>query len=70
MGDPSTPQQNEILERKHHCIMETTMSILLSYSAPSLFWAEIVLIAIYLIYRMPSSVLSLFEILYFLSCVP
>lgn len=69
-GDPFTLQQNGILERKHHCIMETAMSILLSFSAPSLFWVEIVLITIYLIYRMPSGVLSLFELLYVLPCVP
>ena len=52
-----TPQQNGIAERKNHHLIETAYTILLHYHVPFRFWGDAVLIACYLINRMPSSVL-------------
>jgi len=63
-----TPQQNDgVAERKHRHIMETTRALLLSSSVPKKFWGEAALTSVYVINRIPSSViagLSPFERLY------
>ena len=53
-----TPQQNSIAERKYHHIIETARTLLLHANASLKFWGDVVLIASYLINRMPSSVLN------------
>ena len=62
------PQQNDgVAERKHRHIMETTRALLLSSSVPKKFWGEAALTSVYVINRIPSSVivgLSPFEHLY------
>lgn len=55
---PHTPQQNGIAERKHRHIIETARTLLLSANAPIKFWGDAVLTAVFLINRMPSSVLN------------
>jgi hypothetical protein len=62
-----TPQQNGVAERKHRHILETSRAMLLSSSVPKQFWGEAVLTSVYLINRIPSSVIggiSPFERLY------
>ena len=52
-----TPQQNGVVERKKRHLIETARTLLLHYHVPFRFWGDAVLIACYLINRMPSSVL-------------
>ncbi|OMO85296.1 Integrase, catalytic core [Corchorus capsularis] len=62
-----TPQQNGVAERKHRHIMETTRALLLSSLVPKRFWGEAVLTSVYVINRIPSSIIggiSPFERLY------
>lgn len=62
-----TPQQNKVAERKHHHIIETVCSLLLSASDPSEFWGEEVLTDVHVTNRITSSItsgLSPFEKLY------
>ncbi|GJU36480.1 putative mitochondrial protein [Tanacetum coccineum] len=63
----NTPQQNGVAERKHRHIVKTTRSFLVSADVPRVFWGEAVLIATYVINRIPTahnSGLSPFEMLY------
>ena len=50
-----TPQQNGMAKRKHKHIVETAISLLLFSNVPSAFWGEVVLTAIHLINKIPSS---------------
>ncbi|GJT92490.1 gag-pol polyprotein [Tanacetum coccineum] len=62
-----TPQQNDVVERKHRHLVETARSFLLSADVPSVFWGEAVLTATYVINRIPTahnSGLSPFKRLY------
>jgi len=62
-----TPEQNGVAERKHRHIVETTHSLLLFASVPSVFWGKVVLIMVGLINIILFSHildLSLFEKLY------
>ncbi|PKU87036.1 Retrovirus-related Pol polyprotein from transposon TNT 1-94 [Dendrobium catenatum] len=52
---PYTPEQNGLTERKHRHIIETTRTLLLTASMPTVFWPEAVTTAVYLINRLPSS---------------
>ena len=51
------PQQNGVAERKNRHLIETACTLLLRYHVPFRFWGDVVLIACYLINRMPSFVL-------------
>jgi GAG-pre-integrase domain/Integrase core domain len=53
-----TPEQNEILERKKHHILEVTRSLLFQMNIPKRFWSEAVRTAIHLINRLPTPVLN------------
>ena len=55
---PHQPQQNGVAERKHRHIMETTRALLLHAQLPKVFWAESVMTSVYLINRLPSSVIG------------
>ncbi|GJR33249.1 retrovirus-related pol polyprotein from transposon TNT 1-94 [Tanacetum coccineum] len=62
-----TPRQNGVAKRNHRHLIETTRSFLLSADVPSVFLGEAVLIATYVINRIPTahnSSLSPFEKLY------
>ncbi|GJW80105.1 gag-pol polyprotein [Tanacetum coccineum] len=50
-----TLQENGVAERKHRLLVETTRSFLLFADVPSVFWGEAVLIAIYVINRIPTA---------------
>jgi hypothetical protein len=51
----NTPEKNGIAKRKHKHIVETTHSLLLHVSVPSVFWGEVVLIVVCLINTIISS---------------
>ena len=51
-----TPQQNGVVERKNHHLVETTRT-LLHHKVPQRFWGDAILSTCYLINHMPSSVL-------------
>ncbi|RVW46594.1 Retrovirus-related Pol polyprotein from transposon TNT 1-94 [Vitis vinifera] len=52
-----TPKKNGVAERKNRHLVETARTLLLHSNVPFRFWGDVVLIASYLINRMPSSVL-------------
>ena len=51
---PHTPAQNGTVERKHHHIIETALSLLHQSSLPHHFWDEAVCTTVYLINRLPT----------------
>lgn len=57
MSCPGTPEQNGVAERKHRHIVETGLTMLFHANIPLFLWTEIFLAAVYLINRMPTSVL-------------
>ncbi|BBH08832.1 hypothetical protein Prudu_021148 [Prunus dulcis] len=54
---PYTPQQNGLAERKNRHIVETAITLLTTAALPGQFWFHSAAHAVYLINRMPSSVL-------------
>lgn len=54
---PYTPKQNGLAERKHYHILELTRTLLAQSYLPLQFWVEAVQTTVYLINRIPSSVL-------------
>jgi len=63
----ATPQQNEVVERKHRHLLETSRSFLFQSGLPISFWGECVLTATFLVNRFPSRVLkglSPYKVLY------
>lgn len=64
---PYTPPQNARAERKHRHIVETGLAMMFNANVPTSYWVEAVTSAVFIINRMPSSVLkekSPFELLY------
>lgn len=55
---PRTPQQNGVAERMNRTIMEKVRSMLSNSSLEKNFWAEVVMIACYLINRSPTTSLD------------
>lgn len=56
---PHTPEHNGISERKHHHIVETGMTLLSQASVPKQYWPFAFAVAVYLINRMPTPLLSM-----------
>ena len=54
----NTPQQNGIAERKNRHLLDVARSLMFSTHVPKFFWGEAILIAAYLINRMPSRILD------------
>ena len=52
-----TPQQNGVVERKNHHLVETARTLLLHHKVPQRFLGDAILAACYLINCMPSSIL-------------
>ena len=55
---PGTSQHNGLAERKNRHLLEITRCIMTAMNVPKFLWSEAVLIAAYLINRMPSRVLG------------
>ena len=55
---PNTPQQNGVAERKNRHLLDVTRTLLLQASVPSKFWVEALSTAVYLINRLPSTVIG------------
>ncbi|CAL8998283.1 unnamed protein product [Prunus brigantina] len=55
---PYTPQQNGVAERKNRHLLEVVRASLFDAQMPRFFWGEAVCSAVYLINRVPSSVLN------------
>jgi len=54
-----TPQQNGVAERKNRHFLDVVRTLLIENSVPPMFWVEALIIAAYLINRLPSQVLGL-----------
>jgi IS30 family transposase len=53
-----TPQQNGIAERKNRHILETARALLIGAHVPSRYWDDAVTMAVHLLNRMPTKVLT------------
>ena len=55
---PYTPQQNDLVERKHRHLIETTITLLSQASMSTSFWSYAILTTVFLINLLPTSVLN------------
>ena len=55
---PHTPEHNGISERKHRHVVETGLTLLSQASVPKTYWPYAFAVAVYLINRLPTPVLS------------
>uniref|UniRef100_A0A2N9HLA9 Integrase catalytic domain-containing protein n=1 Tax=Fagus sylvatica TaxID=28930 RepID=A0A2N9HLA9_FAGSY len=62
--DKGTPEQNGIAERKHRHLVETGLTMLFHAQLPKHLWVDAFTTAVYLINRLPSSVLQIQTLFY------
>nr|GFC07462.1 putative ribonuclease H-like domain-containing protein [Tanacetum cinerariifolium] len=55
---PHTPQQNEVVERKHKHLFETARALRFEANISKKFWGECILTVAYIINRLPSKVIK------------
>lgn len=55
---PYSPQQNGVVERRNHTVVEMSRSYLKEMKVPSMFWGEAVHHSIYVLNRLPTRALS------------
>lgn len=55
---PHTPQQNGIIETKRRHILETVRALLVKSSVPPAFWCEAAHTTVYLINRLPTTIIG------------
>ncbi|XP_076952355.1 uncharacterized protein LOC143626062 [Bidens hawaiensis] len=55
---PHTPQQNGVVERKHHHLLETARALKFEAKLPTRFWGECIMMTAYIINRLPSEVIE------------
>ncbi|KAL2920668.1 Retrovirus-related Pol polyprotein from transposon TNT 1-94 [Bienertia sinuspersici] len=53
-----TPQQNEVVQRKHRYLLETARGLYIQSKVPPFLWGECILTAAHIINRLPLSVLN------------
>ncbi|KAJ4959222.1 hypothetical protein NE237_026333 [Protea cynaroides] len=56
---PATPKENSIVERKHRPMVELGLAMMFNASVPTQFWVEAFSTVVFLINRLPSTVLNL-----------
>jgi len=67
MSCVETPQQNEVVERKHQHILSITRVLIFQSNLPELFWNFAASHAVFLLNRLPNKILhnkSPYDILY------
>ena len=55
---PYTPQQNGVAERKHWHVLEVSRALRFHGHIPLRFWGECVFAVVYLIFRLPTTILK------------
>lgn len=55
---PHTPKQNDTAKRKNRNLLEVTRALLFQMKVSKVFWADVLLTAVYLINRLPTHILD------------
>jgi len=62
-----TPQRNSVVERKHQHILNITRNLMIQFGLPKAYWSYVVSYVVYIINRLPSTVINYktpYELLY------
>jgi transposase InsO family protein len=55
---PYNPQQNGVIERCNKTVVEVARALLKQRGMPTVFWGEVVVTAVYILYRSPIKALN------------